>query len=307
MKVHDMELLVRVAETGSMTLAAQQLHVTPAAVSAAVQRIEKAIGVRLFERTTRSLHPTDEGLVVIEGCRDMVDLWQRTLDDARGHRAELEGAIHLSAPADTTYQILESVVVALCTEHPKLRVVMDTSDAVHHLHRDAIDMAIRYGPLQDSTLSARKLAECPGILVAAPSYLAESGTPDTPQALARHRCVTLQLSSVPMVSWQLHGKGEVHALTLESPLCGDGYLARRWAIAGMGIAFKSLFDVIDDLEDGRLVQVLPDYSGGQVAIHAVFPSRRFQTARVRALHAAIASHFAARAARCHAWLGGSCS
>lgn len=304
-KIHEMELLVRVAETGSMTQAAQQLRVTPAAVSAAVQRIENEIGVRLFERTTRSLHPTDEGRVVIEGCRDVVDLWRRTLDDARGQRSELEGTIHVTAPADTTYQILESVVVALCAEHPRLRVVLDTSDAIQHLHRDAIDMAIRYGPLADSTLTARKLAECPGVLVAAPSYLAEWGAPDGPQALARHRCLTLHLAGVPMVSWHLQGEGEVYTLALESPLCGDGYLARRWAIAGMGIAFKSLFDVIDDLEDGRLVRVLPGYTCGQIAIHAVFPSRRFQTARVRALHAAISSNFAARADRCRAWLGAS--
>ncbi len=297
-----MELLVRVAQTGSMTVAAQQLHLTPAAVSATVQRIENAIGVRLFERTTRSLNPTDEGLVVIGGCQDVVDRWQRTLDDARGDRGELRGAVHLSAPADTTYEILESVVCTLCTDHPKLRVVLDTSDVIQHLHRDAIDMAIRYGPLQDSTLSARKLAEAPGILVAAPSYLAQWGTPATPQALTEHRCLTLQLARVPMVSWRLDGKGEVHELALDSPLCGDGYLARRWALAGMGIALKSLFDVIDHVEDGRLVQVLPDYTSGPSAIHAVFPSRRFKTARVRAVHDAIASHFAVRAARCHAWL-----
>lgn len=298
-----MKLLVRVAETGSMTLAAQQLHLTPAAVSAAVQRLENAIGIRLFERTTRSLHPTDEGLVVIEGCQDVVDRWQRTLDDALGQRTELEGSIHLSAPADTTYQILESVIVDLCAEHPKLRVVLNVSDAVQHLQRDAIDMAIRYGPLQDSTLSARKLAECPLILVSAPSYLAARGIPDTPQALTQHSCLTLHRSSVPSVSWRLHRDGkEAHALTVESALCGDGFLARRWAIAGMGIAFKSLFDVIDDLEDGLLVQVLPDYTGGQVGIHAVFPSRRFLPARVRALDTAITTHFATRAARCHAWL-----
>ena len=296
-----MELLVRVANTHSMTLAARQLHLTPAAVSAAVQRIEGAIGIRIFERTTRSLHPTDEGQVVIEGCRDVVDRWQRTLDDARGHHTDLEGAIHLSAPADTTYQLLESVVMDLCLEHPKLRVNLNTSDAVRHLHRDAIDMAIRYGPLHDSTLSARKLAEAAAVLVAAPSYVAKFGAPDTPQALVEHRCLTLELSSVPMVSWELHGEGEVHTVTVESPLCGDGHLARRWAIAGMGIAFKSLFDVIEDLESGRLVQVLPAYASGPIAIHAVFPSRRFQTARVRALHAAIASNFAARAARCRAW------
>ncbi|MEM9493415.1 MAG: substrate binding domain-containing protein, partial [Myxococcota bacterium] len=151
-------------------------------------------------------------------------------------------------------------------------------------------------------LSARKLAECPGVLVAAPSYLAERGTPDTPQALAGHRCLTIQLASVPVVSWTLHGRGQTQSVILDSPLCGDGYLARQWAISGMGIAFKSLFDVIDDLEAGRLVQVMPDYVAGPMAIHAVFPSRRFLPARVRALDAAIAAHFATRAARCQAWL-----
>ncbi|MCH9681335.1 MAG: LysR family transcriptional regulator [Deltaproteobacteria bacterium] len=305
MKIREMELLVRVARTGSMTVAAQQLHLTPAAVSASVQRIENAIGVRLFERTTRSLHPTDEGLVVIGGCQDVVDRWQRALDEARGHRKELEGTVHLSAPADTTYQILETIVGTLCMEHPELRVVLDTSDAVMHLHRDAIDMAIRYGPLADSTLSARKLAEHPGVLVASPSYLAARGTPRTPEDLARHRCLTLQLSSVPVTSWALHRDGEVRAVALRSPLCGDGYLARRWALAGMGIALKSLFDVIEPLEDGRLVRVLPEYTSGQIAIHAVFPSRRFQTARVRAVLLAVAEQFDARAARCDAWLAAS--
>ena len=285
-----------------MTLAAQQLQLTPAAVSAAVQRMEKSMQIRLFHRTTRSIHLTEEGLVVIEGCRDMVELWRRTVEDARGNRTELEGTVHLSSPTDTTYEILEPVLVSLCTEHPRLRLILETSDAVLDIHRDAIDIAIRYGRLQDSTLFARKLAECPGILVAAPSYLSIRGTPATPRELSEHRCLTLQLSNVPMTSWALQGHGETHTVTVESPLCGDGFLTRRWAIAGMGIAFKSLFDVIDDLIEGRLVRVLPAYSGGQFAIHAVFPSRRFQTARVRAVHAAIAAHFAPRAARCHAWL-----
>ncbi len=296
-----MELLVRVAQTGSMTLAAHQLHLTPAAVSAAVQRVENAIGVRVFERTTRSLHPTDEGRVVIEGCTEVVDLWQRTLDDARGHRTELEGTVHVSAPADTTYVLLESVTAELCTEHPRLAVVLHTGDAIQHLHRDAIDMAIRYGPLQDSTLSARKLAELPNVLVASPDYLKARGTPSEPHQLTEHRCLTLQLSSVPVLLWQLRGDGQVHDVDLASPLCGDGYLARRWAVSGMGIALKSLFDVIDDLEAGRLVRVLPQYVGESTAIHAVFPSRRFQRARVRALFGAIAPHFARRVARCEAW------
>lgn len=300
-----MQLLVRVAEAGSMTLAAQQLHLTPAAVSAAIQRIEASIGVRLFERTTRSLHPTDEGTVIIEGCEDVVERWQRTLHDAKKDCGDLQGTIHLSAPADTTYEILESLVIDLTSAHPKLRVVLHSSDAVQHLHRDAIDMAIRYGALQDSTLSARKLAQCPTVLVASPSYIAKMGAPAAPHDLKEHHCLTLKLSGTPVMSWTLHGEGQSHTIAIESGLCGDGYLARRWALRGRGIALKSLFDVIDDLEAGELQQVLPSYSSGVFGIHAVFPSRRFQPARVRALDEMITARFGARAARCAAWLADS--
>ncbi|MCO4747155.1 MAG: LysR family transcriptional regulator [Proteobacteria bacterium] len=302
MKIREMELLVRVADTGSMTKAARQLQVTPAAVSATVQRIEEAIGIRLFERTTRSLHPTDEGLVVIEGCQEAVERWYRALEEARGQGAELEGTIHLTGPADTTYELLGEIAATFNTDNPRTRVVLHTSDAVRHLLEDAIDVAIRYGPLEDSTLTARKLAESPRVLVASPGYLEQHGMPDSPAALIGHRCVTLHLANAPVVTWRLRRGTETREVTLKSTLCGDGYLARRWAISGRGIAFKALFDVIDDLEAGRLVHVMPAYSGDGGAIHALHPSRRFLPRRVRALTDAIASQFEARAGRCEAWI-----
>lgn len=302
MKIDEMKLLLRVAETGSMTLAARQMQLTPAAVSAAVKRIEQQLGVRVFERTTRAVHPTEEGIVVLEGCEDVVARWQQALEGMRGASRELEGTVHVAAPADTTYQLVAPVVVAMAEAHPKLQVVVHSTDAVQHLHRDAIDMAIRYGPLQDSTLSARKLTTWPGILVAAPSYLERRGRPSTPDALVEHRAITLQLSSVPSTTWTLHGPKGARDIALSTPLCGNGYLARRWAVDGVGIAMKSLFDVVDDLEAGRLERVLPDHTFGPFAIHAVFPSRQYMPARVRALDAALSSAFEARARRCEAWL-----
>ena len=295
---------MRVAETGSMTLAARQLHLTPAAVSAAVRRIEEALGARLFERTTRSLHPTDEGALVLEACQEVIDRWARALEQVHGPARELVGTVHLSAPSDTTHQVLAPVIVAVAEAHPKLEVVVHSSDTLQHLHRDAIDMAIRYGPLQDSSLSARKLAAHPGVLVASPAYLARRGRPRAPEDLADHRCITLQLSGAPVTVWPLRevSGGKATEVALESPLCGDGHLARVWAVAGVGIARKSLFDVIDDLEAGRLERVLPGHLTRTTPIHAVFPSRRYQPARVRALDAAIAVAFAGRSARCDAWL-----
>ena len=301
MKVLDMEILVRVAEAGSMTAASRQMHLTPAAVSATVGRVEEALGMRLFERTTRAIHPTDEGLIVLEGCQDVLARWQRTLEEVRG-TPELAGTVHLSAPADTTYEILAPVVVAVAEANPQLQVVLHTSDSVHHLHQEAIDMAIRYGPLQDSTLSARKLTEWPGVLVASKAYVERWGTPREPEDLRDHRCLTLQLSSAAVTSWTLHRGDVALEVPLRSPLCGDGYLARRWALEGLGIARKSLFDVIDDLETGRLVRVLPRHVSDTFAIHVVFPSRRYTPVRVQALDSALTAAFAARAARCDAWL-----
>lgn len=297
-----MELLVRVAESGSMTRAARQLHLTPAAVSAAVQRLEQSLDVRLFERTTRSLHPTDEGMVVLDGCRDILERWHRTLDDARGQRAEVAGTVHLAAPADTAYQVLEPMLQQLCQDHPRLRVVLAVSDAVQHLHREAIDLAIRYGPLADSGLPVRRLADTPAVLVASPGYVADRGAPASLDALSDHRCLALHTANVPQTEWRLEHDDAWRVLAVPGPLCGDGHLARRWALRGMGIALKSLFDVIDDLEAGRLVRVLPRVTGGKTAIHAVFPSRRFLPTRVRAMTEALAQTFATRAARCDAWL-----
>jgi len=302
MKVREMELLVRVAEAGSMSLAAQQLNLTPAAVSAAVRRVEDSLGVRIFERTTRSLHPTDDGLVVLEGCEAVLARWQSTLDAVQGARAELQGTVHVSAPSDTSYTVLRPVVVDLCARHPELRVVLDVSDVVQHLHRAAIDLAIRYGPLEDSSLTARKLAEGPTVLVAAPAYLAKHTAPERPRDLVHHRCLTLRLGGTPSTEWALWCGGQVQRVPVVRALVGDGYLVRRWALDGHGIALKSLIDVISDLEAGRLVRVLPGCEGRRTVVHAVFPSRRFLPARVRALDVAIAERFEALQARCDAWL-----
>ncbi|MEO0325455.1 MAG: LysR family transcriptional regulator [Myxococcota bacterium] len=301
MKIHEMELLVRVAEAGSMTKAARQLHLTPAAVSAAVGRIEEALGVRLFERTTRAMHPTEEGLVVLDGCRDVITRWQHTLEEVQGARGPA-GTVHLSAPADTSYQVVGPVLAGLAEAHPELRAVVHVGDDVQHLHRDAIDMAIRYGALPDSSLRARRLASTPSMLVAAPAYLAAAGTPTHADDLHAHRLLTLHVASAPATQWVLFEGETRHEVTVQSPLCGDGLLARRWALEGRGIARKSLLDVIDDLERGALVRVLPHCRGEATPIHAVFPSRRYLPSRVRVVDDALEKAFAERSARCEAWL-----
>lgn len=286
-----------------MTQAARQLDLTPAAVSAAVQRIEEALGMRLFERTTRSLHPTHEGLVILEGCQDAVQRWTRALDEARGSAAMLEGVIRLAAPSDATHQVVADAVATFCADHPGVRVIVQPTDTIQDVLRDALDVSVRYGALQDSTLVARKLAESPRVLVASPGYLRAHGAPHTPRDLLDHRLITLQLGDVPERVWVLGQAGSFEEIQLESQMCGDGLLVRRWVVAGHGIALKSLLDVVDDLEAGRLIRVMPCFDGGIRAIHAVLSSRRFVPARVRGLVEHLAARFAAREVRCGAWIG----
>lgn len=303
MKIRDLQLLVRVADTGSMTQAASQLSLTPAAVSAAVQRVERDLGLRIFERTTRSLRPTQEGEVLIEGCRETVQRWRRALDEARGDEATLEGSVHLAAPADTTHLVLAEAVASFSEDHPGVRVVVHATDVLQNVLQDALDLSIRYGELRDSALVARRLARVPRMLVASPDYLLAHGTPASVADLSEHRLLTLQLGNTPEPSWDLRDpSGGSHQVPLESALCGDGLVVRRWAVAGHGIAFKSLFDVLEDLEAGRLVRVLPDHDGGSGPIHLVFPSRRFVPLRIRALADRIAAVFERRQQRCEAWV-----
>lgn len=284
-----------------MTRAAAQLEQTPASVSSTVSRIERAIDVRIFERTTRSIHITNEGLAVIDGCRDVLHRWRRTLEEIQGEDDEITGTVNLSAPADTTYGPLAPVIASVALEHPRLRLIVHSSDIVQPIRRNAIDMAIRYGSMKDSSLMARKLAQCQSVLVAAPSYLEKHGPPKTPKDLKKHKLLTLQLSDYPEKSWTLQRNDKSELVTIESSLCGDGYLARQWAISGQGIARKSLFDVIDDLEGGRLLHVLPDYTCGAIAIHAVFPSHQYLPSRVRVVDQAIAAAFKTQVKRCEAW------
>lgn len=305
MKMRELEVLVRVAEAGSMTRAARQLELTPAAVSAIVQRAEATLGLRLFERTTRSLRLTREGRVIVEGSQETLLRWRRALDEARGDTTRLEGVLRVSAPADTTEVLIGDVIASFSGVHPGVTVIAHATDVMQDVLGDALDVTVRYGALNDSSLIAHRLATCPRVLVASPAYLDVYGHPTSPEALRDHRLLTLQLRNTPETTWRLRSAGRTKPLQIDSPLCGDGLRVRRWALAGHGIALKSLLDVVDDLEEGRLVRVLPDVDAGWTPLHAVLPSRRFVPARVRGFVDALVEACAARARRCEPWAGPS--
>lgn len=306
MHLDDMRLFAEVAELASFSAAARRLDLTPAAVSAAIKRIEATLKARLLERSTRSVRLTAEGERVAQACRSMLSQWQG-LQGALARPGDVDGEVHLAAPADTTYRLLSPWLAPWLDAQPGLRLHLHVSDRLHDLKREAVDIAIRYRPLADSSLVARQLCRGSSVLVASPGYVAQHGAPTRPGDLLQHRCLTLQIGGRLYRDWPLRRRrarragGADEVVRVDGVLCGDGALAHAWALEGRGIAFKALCDVLGSLETGRLVQLLPDHVGPDLPVHAVLPSREFVPPRVRAVLDELAARFAALQARMDAW------
>ncbi|MGH8445850.1 MAG: LysR family transcriptional regulator [Solimonas sp.] len=304
MHLDDLRLYVRVAQAGSLSAAARQLGLSPAAVSAAIKRIEAAQRVRLIERSTRALRLTPEGETFLDGCLRILDQWEQTRSALQDGGAA-HGEVRISAPSDTAHSRLSPWLAEWQRTHPGVNVTLLVSDRVQDLMRESVDIAVRYGVLADSGLVARPLCSGPRIIVAAPDYLKKHGTPKTPDELTRHHAVFLLIDGRPYRDWPLWRGRQQQAtrVRMQGNLCGNGQLVRQWALQGRGLASKALVDVIDDLEAGRLVQVLPDHHGGELPVQAVLPGRGHTPQRVRELLVLLTGRYAELHARMQVWRG----
>lgn len=288
LQLSQLELFVRLAEAGSLSAAARQLNLTPAAASAGLKRLEALARVRLVERSTRSLRLTAEGELLLEHARQALG----TLDEARArlHPGEdvLEGEIHVGAPSDLGRHWLSPLLSPFLDRHPGVTLVLHTSDALTDLRRERIDLAVRYGAMPDSALVARPLHATRRVLVASPRYLEQHGAPAHPGELASHRCLALYLAGQAQRDWTFWPDPERRGAPVTVRVRGnrradDGELVRRWAVEGHGIAYKARLDVRQDLLDGRLVALLPQWHGERFPLQAVLPTGRYVPRRVRAL------------------------
>lgn len=293
LQLSQLQLFLRLADAGSLSAAARQLQLTPAAASASLKRLEGLLKVRLVERSTRSLRLTPEGELLREHAQRALG----SIDDAMAllgaRRERLEGEIHIAAPSDLGRQVLSPMLDSFLAQHPGLRVALHLSDAMHDLRREQVDIALRYGVLRDSGLVARHLHTTTRVLVASPAYLAAHGGPSHPQELERHNCLPLTLSGRAQMVWPF-AKG---AQTIEVRVTGnrradDGGLVREWALQGLGVAYKSRLDVLADLRAGRLVALLPQWTREAFPLHAVLPGNRHMPLRVRRLVDWLAERFA---------------
>lgn len=283
-RLADLQLFLRVLDLGSISAAARSLDLSVAVASQRLKRLERELGVRLFHRTTRRLHPTPEGQHLAAHGRVLVEELETLGQHLRRSGAEISGTLRVTMSASFGRQHVSPLLPAFMALHPQVRLSVHLSDQIVDLVREGFDLAIRIGALDDSSLVARRIAGNRRVLCAAPDYLRRRGTPRTPQDLAGHDCLLLVGSRGRQDVWRLVGAdGEVVEQRVggrfESNL---GELLRDAALAGEGIAAHSTWHVADDLRTGRLLRVLPDHTLPDTGIHAVMPERRLVPPRVRA-------------------------
>ena len=258
-RIDDLQIFVQTVEAGSFSDAARQLNIAPKLASSSVLRLEKALGARLFTRSTRSLQLSEEGERYLPHARAMLSaLTQGEHALADGRRA-LSGPLRLSAPSDFGRNILLPWLDSFQHQHPRISLHLRISDRAADLLRQPLDAAIRYGALADSSLVALPLVENNRrALCASPAYLEKHGVPTGVEDLKRHNCLRFVWSEQVHERWRFTlPEGDRVVSVTGNRISDDADAVRRWAVAGEGLIYKSRLDLVADLAAGRLVEVFP--------------------------------------------------
>ena len=288
----DIAVFVRVVELRSFTAAAEALGMAKSGVSKHVTRLEDSLGVKLLHRTTRTLSLTEAGQEFFAKARDALDRIDEARTEATRHQAEPSGTLRVTAPMSFGLELVAPVLPEFLDRHPKVAVDLAFDDRVRDIVAEGIDVAVRITQLADSSLVARRLAPIRHVIVASPGYLERHGTPRTPDDLRTHDCLIYTLRSSPD-AWRFDGPdGRRWMVPVRGSYAANNSMALRAALAaGRGIALMTTFTVGEDLRAGRLVQVLPEFTAPELAVHAVYPERRRAPPKVKAFVEFLAERF----------------
>ena len=283
--VLEMSIFARVVRTGSLSAAARDLGMSPAVVSRRLAGLESRLGVRLLNRTTRSLNLTEEGASYFDACTRILAEVEEADAAASAGRAEPVGVLKVAIPASFGHQHIAPLVPRFSARYPKVRLALSLSDQAVNLIDQGFDLAIRIAELEDSSLAARKLAPNRRVVCASPEYLRRHGTPRTPAELVEHNFLVAtwehDFSMTIEYKSPVGKRGEVRVSGRYA--CDNWEVLREWALAGLGIALKSTWDVRRHIEDGSLVALCPGFTfDSDVGIYAVYPHRRHLSAKTRA-------------------------
>lgn len=281
-RLQTMEVFVAVAETGGFAKAAARLHLSPPVVTRAVAALEERLGVRLFNRTTRKVAPTEAGLRFLASARELLRQIEEAEKEAAGEMAMPSGTLHIAASVTFGRRAVAPLVAEFLRAQPRVQVSLLLTDRVVNLIEEGMDVAVRIGELPDSSLVARRVGRVQRLLVASPGYLARRGAPREPSELRLHAMVAFT-GLMPNREWRHVQGGRSAAVRIDPRIeLNDAQTAIALAEAGEGITSSLCYMVSDAIREGRLAAVLEPFWPAPAPVHLVYPQTRLVAPKLRA-------------------------
>jgi DNA-binding transcriptional LysR family regulator len=278
----DMAFFALLARRGSLAAVARELDITPPAVTKRLSQLEARLGVRLVNRTTRTLSLTGEGQVYLAHASRILDEIRVMEEEVSSSRAAPRGLLRVNATLGFGRTTIAPLISRFSKRYPEVEVQLQLTDRPIDLVEEAFDLGIRFGALPDTRLTARRILSNRRFLCAAPSYLKRAGMPETPEDLARHNCIIHRQNDDAWGIWRLtRGRKEVSVKVGGALSSNDGDVVLGWALDGHGILLRSEWDAAKYLASGRLQVVLEDYAPPRADLFAFYPSREHLPARSR--------------------------
>ena len=281
-KLKQIESFASVATKGSLTAAAKAEGVAPAVIGRRIDALEERLGVKLLVRTTRRISLTHEGSAFLDDCQRILGDLSNAEASVSAGGVKASGYLRITAPGGFGRRHVAPMVPKFVSQHPDVHVSLNLSDRVVDIVNEGFDCAIRVGDLPDSSLVSVRLADNCRLCVAAPAYLQRAGVPKSPADLQRHECLTLSSDASQTRGWAFSADGVVTHIRPNGRLdCSDGEVLHDWCVQGLGIAWRSSWEIDEEVAAGRLVSVLDDFAAPPNGIYALFPQRKHLPLRVR--------------------------
>ncbi len=281
-RLAQIESFVAAVAKGSLAAVARAEGVAPAVIGRRIDALEQRLGVKLLLRTTRRITLTHEGSAFLETCQRLLSDLANAEASVSAGGVKASGHLRITSPAGFGRRHVASLVPLFAAQHPDVSISLNLSDRVVDIVNEGVDCAVRVGDLPDSSLVSVRLADNRRLCVATPGYLARAGTPEHPGELARHECLALSSDASQTRGWAFLVDGALTHLRPSGRLdCSDGQVLHDWCLAGLGIAWRSTWEVEDQIASGALVSVLEDFRAPPNGIHAVFAQRKHLPLRVR--------------------------
>lgn len=282
-RLQDLEVFVQVVNSGNFAKAAVALDINPSAISRRISQLEDQLGVRLFNRTTRSLSLTEVGERYFNRClRILADL-EEADREAKQHSEAPQGSLHVSCSTMFAHRHLLTWIPEFLTHYPRLSIQLVLTDDVIDIVGEGIDVAIRVSELADSSLITRRLVSDRRIICASPAYLDRYGTPKTPDDLADHNCLALNAYKTTLNQWRFRDPVGLREISVGGNFTVNSGVALYEAVlAGLGIGRVTMFLANQALRSGQLIRILSEYEEeSDVGIYAIFPSSRYLLPKVQ--------------------------